>query len=562
MSLARPRLRRTRNIAALLLSLNLLLAACGSDAASPTLGGSAEPDTSDSPGGDTTITAAWTYLGTHDWSPAGSASDNEKVLGVMSNALIRLNKETLELEGELAESFTLSDDGTTWTFTLRPDIPFHGGYGTLTAEDVKYTWGEHISPASEHGALEQLAQAIDGNLDNFEIVSDLEFRLTTTNPIVHLPAVLCSCASGMAIHSKAYADEVDEETEANHPITTGPWQFVSSTSGVEVMLEAFDEYWEGRPAYDRLVLQEIPDEAARLVQVQSGAVDIAELAPRLTGEAEAAGLDVRSVPDVGNVFVILGGSYWGDLECCELDEDAPWIQADDLEAGKAIREALSLAIDRQLIFDTILRERGDLALGPLLQYNANPDLVDPSWTFPEYDPDLAREKLAEGGYPDGFPVEFFIYEGGETDLPSIAEAIAGMWEQELGLDITRTTADEDVLDAMLDEASTDGLAWVKLAGYSAEPALELGRYLERRGRDHKFLHPALEEGYEAIVAEPDRDVRFAETREMISALKDDTIVITLFTADMLFAAGPRIGDWDPIPGLNAFSGFDTITVLE
>lgn len=537
----------------------MLLSGCGGAAVSPSASTDAPGASGEAPSGDgETLTAAWSYLGTHDWSPAGSASDNEKVLGLISNALVRINPETLELEGELAESFDLSEDGTTWTFRLRPNIPFHGGYGTVTAEDVKYNWEEYISPESEHGAKEQLAQAIDGDMDNFEIVSDLEFRLRTTNPIVHLPAVLCSCASGMAILSKAYADEVDDETEANHPIGTGPWSFVSSTPGVDVQLERFDDYWGTVPSFERLVLQEIPDAAARLVQVQSGAVDIAELAPSLTGEAEAAGLTVETVPDVGNVFVILGGSYWGDPECCQLDEDAPWIQADNLEAGKAIREALSLAIDRELIFETILKGRGDLALGPLLQYNANPELVDPEWELPAYDPELAREKLAEGGYPDGFPIEMFLYEGGETDLPSIAEAIAGMWE-EIGIEITRTQADEDVLDARLDEADTAGLAWVKLAGYSAEPALELGRYLERRGRDQKFLHPALEQGYEDIVTEPDRATRFEKTREMIAALKDDTIVITLFTADMLFAAGPRVGSWDPIPGLNAFSGFETIT---
>lgn len=543
-----------RSLAALAGALVLLAACTGDDDSTPS------PDSSDSQGvgEESTLVAAWTYLGTHDWSPAGSASDNEKVLGLMGNALVGLNHETLELEGELAESFSVSEDGTTWTFVLRPDIAFHGDWGTVTAEDVKYNWADYISPESEHGAATQLSQAVDGNMDNFEIVSDLEFRLRTTQPIVHLPAVLCSCASGMVVLSKAYADEVGEEVVANHPIGTGPWEFVSSTPGVEVVLEANDDYWGTVPSFDNLILQEIPDAAARLVQVQSGAVDIAELAPGLVGEAEAANLQVLGVPDVGNVFVILGGSYWGNPECCQLDEDAPWIQADNPEAGKAIREAMSLAIDRQLILDAIVKGKGELSYGPLLQYNANPLLNDPSWELPDYDLDQAREKLAEGGYQDGFPVTMFMYEGGETDLPSIAEAVAGMWE-ELGLQVERQTADEDVLDAMLDEASTDGLAWVKLAGYSAEPALELGRYLERRGFDHKFLHPALESGYEEIVGEQDRERRFEITREMISALQDDTIVISLFTADMVFVAGPGVGAWDPIPGLNAFSGFETIT---
>jgi peptide/nickel transport system substrate-binding protein len=546
-----PRRAVRRRLSVALVGLGVLLAAC-------TPPGEPSND-SGAPGKGSTLTAAWGYLGTHDWSPAGSASDNEKVLALISNALVGINPQTLELQGELAESYSLSDDGTTWTFKLRPNVKFHDDYGTLTAEDVKYNWAEYISEESEHGAAEQLAQAIDGKLENFEIVNDLEFRLHTTKPMVHLPAVLCSCASGMAILSKAYADKVDDATEARHPVGTGPWKFVSSTNGVNVILKANPDYWGSpKPSFENLVLQEIPDSAARLVQVQSGAVDIAELAPSLVGEAEAAKLQVLSVPDVGNVFVILGGSYWGDPKCCKLDEDAPWIQADNPQAGKAIREAMSLAIDRKLILDTILKGRGELSYGALLQYNNNPLLKDPSWTLPEHNLDQARQKLAEGGYPNGFPVKMFMYEGGETDLPSVAEAVAGMWE-ELGLKVERQTADEDVLDALLDKADTDGLAWVKLAGFSAEPALELGRYLERRGRDQKFLHPALEAGYEKIVAEPDREKRFAATRDMISALRNDSIVLPLFTADMVFVAGPRVGSWTPIPGLNAFSGFETIT---
>lgn len=521
---------------------------------------SSDRDTSATDAGEgSTLTAAWGYLGTMDWSPAGSASDNEKVLSLISNALVGLNHETLELEGELAESFTLSDDGKTWDFKLRPGVKFQGDHGTLTAEDVKYNWAEYISPESAHGAAEQLAQAVDGDMNNFEVVNELEFRLHTNNPIVHLPAVLCSCASGMAILSKKYADSSDPQTVANHPIGTGPWEFVSSTPGVEVVLKKFNDYWgEPKPAFDNLILQEIPDDAARLLQVQSGSADIAELSPPLVNEATSAGLQVKTVPDVGNVFVILGGSYWGEPQCCRLDAGAPWIQADNLPAGKAVREAMSLAIDRNLILDTILKGNGELSYGPLLQYNNNPLLTDPSWKLPAYNLDLAKQKLAEGGYPNGFPVTMFIYEGGETDIPSISEAIAGMWEK-LGLQVQRQNADEDVLDERLDRADTAGLAWVKLAGFSAEPALELGRYIEARGRDQKFLHPVIEENYLKMVAEPSRDVRFAEARDVVSALASDFIVLPLFTADMAFVAGPRINDWTPIPGLNAFSGFETVT---
>jgi peptide/nickel transport system substrate-binding protein len=541
--------RRRLSIATVFVLAAATLAACAPGDDSPS---------GDDKGGETTLTADWAYLGTMDWSPAGSASDNEKVLSLVSGALVGIDHDSRDLVGELAESFDLSPDGKTWTFKLRPDVPFEDGYGTVTSDDVKYNWGEYISKESEHGAADQLAQAVDGNMDNFEIVSDLEFKLHTEHPITTLPAVLCSCANGMAILSKKYADEHTAAEVKNLPVGTGPWQMVSSKVGVNVVMKAFPDYWgDPKPAFDNLVLNEVPDSAARLVQVQSGEADMAELSPSLVTEAKASNLEVLTVPDVGNAFVILGGSYW-DADCCKLDADAPWIQADDPAKGQLIREAMSEAIDRELILDKIMKGNGKLVYGPLLEYDANPLLHEDGWDPPQFDLADAKKKLAEGGYPNGFPVKVFIYDIGETDVAGISEAIAGMWE-DLGLQVQRQTADEDILDAKTDAAETDGLAWVKMAGFSAEPALELGRYLESRGDDFKFLYPAMEQGYTDMVNEPDRTKRFAYARQVIQALAEKTIVIPLFTVDMAFVAGPRVGSWDPTPGLNAFSGFETVT---
>jgi hypothetical protein len=69
----------------------------------------------------------------------------------------------------------------------------------------------------------------------------------------------------------------------------------------------------------------------------------------------------------------------------------------------------------------------------------------------------------------------------------------------------------------------------------------------------------METGYQKMVNEPDQEKRFADAREIIQALAEKTIVIPLFTVDMAFVAGPRVGSWDPVPGLNAFSGFETVT---
>lgn len=483
----------------------------------------------------------------------------------MGEALVGVDPTTRQLVGELAASYTLQDDGKTWDFILKTNIPFHDGWGNVTSADVQHSWAGYIDPDSTHGGAAQMAQAVDGDMKNFEIVNDLEFKLHTEHPVVFLPATLCSCNNGLVVSSKKYFDEKGVDAEKNHPILTGPYEFVSFTAGVELVMKAVPNHWRQTPAFENAIIKEIPDGAARELQVQSGAVDIAELDPSLAGEATAANLQVLSVKDIGNAFVILGGMYDPSITAVPDDPDrvfvndanSPWIQAAAPEKGLAIRQAMSLAIDRATILDKVLQGHGSLATGPLIQYNANPELNDASWDLPAFNLDEAKQKLAEGGYPDGFPVTIFEYPGGEVDTKSVDQAIAGMWK-DLGLDVTEHVAEEDLLDERLDKADTAGLAWVKYAGWAAEPAETLVRYSVNKARDYKLLIPAIEDGYKATSTELDPAKRWQIARDVITKMRDDYSMLTLYDVDMLFVAGPTIGGWDPIPGLNAFTRPETL----
>lgn len=506
--------------------------------------------------GGGTLTVAMDNLSPMLWSPAKSGHDNAKLAIFWGDSLVGEDPVTRQLVPELAESYSLSADGTTWHFKLRPNIPFHDGWGTVTADDVKYSYGEWMGPDNDHQVGNEMAQAVDGTMDNFVILNDLEFELHTTKPVVHLDHIVCSCDTGLWIASKKYHDEMGPEAEMTHPIGTGSYKYVSGTIGVEIVLEGVPNHWRHTAAFDKLVFKEIPDGAARLIQVQSGAVDIASLDTALIDEASSAGLKTISVADIGNVFVILGGQYYGTEF---LDTDSPWIQADDpMNAkGHAIREAMSLAIDRQLILDKVLHGEGTLAQGPLLQFPNDPNSVDPSWDLPAFNPDLARQKLAEGGFPDGFQIEMFQYPD-DVDTVAIGEAIAGMWE-DIGLTVKRNPSDEDVLDPKLDAKDTDGIAWIKIAGWGP-PAIMIADYrsvkVGREG-DNKFFSKAVDEGYPKLAAEPDLQKRFAIARDVITGLRTEEEVLSLFTANMPFVVGPRVGSWDPLPGYKGISSLDT-----
>jgi peptide/nickel transport system substrate-binding protein len=496
-------------------------------------------------------------LGTMDFSPVTGDQDNEKWLALIGNGLVGLNRETAKFEPELAESWTVNEDGTEWTFKLRPNVKFQGGWGTMTADDVKFSFEQWIAEASTHSARKIYRQAVSDDIANFQVLNDLEFKIKASKPVHHLLAALCSCEPGVTVFPRKYYEEKGEEA-IQHPIGTGAFQYVSHADGEELVLEKFDDYWGDKAKVDRVVIKEIPDGAARLTQVQAGAIDLAQLDGSLVGEAEASGLKILGIPAVRNAFIFLGGSYWTKDDL--LDKTSPWIQADAPEKGKAIREAMSLAIDRQAVLDVALGGHGTLSYGPVVANPLNSDLVDPSWELPKFDAELAKQKLAEGGYPDGFEVGMPLF-GDDFDTEAMGEMVADMWEA-IGLKVNRMPMEGDTLESKENSFETKGLAWIGTVSMAPEPARPLFSYTTKTPDEGsiKMFHKSIDDAYAQLTAQPVEAERRKITRDMIAALKDDYIYLTLMAGDMLFVAGPRFGEWKPTPTVNTINSLETITI--
>lgn len=554
---------KARRAGAALFVLALVLVACdgggeGIDSDAVAEGGTEE--TSDGSGDGSTVTVAMNFLDSMDYAPATSEQDNEKYLALMANNLVGVDKETGQYVGELAESWEVSDDGLTWTFTLKPDIAFHNDLGTVTSEDVKYTWGQWAGDDSRHAWRALYAQAVAGDTEeNFEIISDLEFALHAEEPVYGLLQLVCSCEPGLAVVSADwYAENGDDH---GHPIGTGPWEYVSHSVGEELVLRRFDDYWGEKPGFENLVIREIPDGAARMAQVQSGTIDFALLDGTLIGEAEAAGLGIFGIPNVRNAFIMLGGSYWTVEE--ELDADSPWIQADNPEQGLAIREAMSLAIDRETILEHALQGFGKLSYAPLSHSPDNPDMMRESWELPEYDPELAIEKLAEGGYPDGFSVQMPLFDD-DFDTRAMGEMIVGMW-QDIGLDVEILQIDDEGMEEREQAMDTDGIAYVGTISTAPEAVVNLTSYVTRdpsEGSVKPLFHPAIDEAHAKMNASASEEERREANVEMLDVLRDESLALTLMTGEMVFAGNDRLDGWEPIPGLNALSELHTLELAE
>ncbi len=307
-------------------------------------------------------------------------------------------------------TFEANADSTVWTLTIRDDVLFHNGE-PMTAEDVAFSLNTVSGPDYEGSN----SAGYFASIDEAVVVDDttVEVRMTEPNPAFY------DTSPRLYVFPKAYYEEVGQAGMAAAPISAGPYKFVEWRPDDELVLEAFDDYYEGPPAIKEVIFRVIPDEAARAAALQAGEVDIATLSAE-QAEVVASDSDINIVAKDSLTRAILG-----------IDNFVPPFDQPE------VRMAVSHAIDRQIIIDQILggtqRQLAGLLL-PGLEPGANTDLEPYA-----YDPERSRELLAEAGYPDGLGPQF-----GPTDfacwdfmirMEDICTVIADMLEQ-VGIPVT------------------------------------------------------------------------------------------------------------------------------
>jgi peptide/nickel transport system substrate-binding protein len=256
-------------------------------------------------------------------------------------------------------------------------------------------------------------------------------------------------------------------------------------------------------------------------------------------------------------MVNLGGYY---PTTPALDGNAPWIQSANPERGRAIREAMSLAIDRDTIMKKLLPGFSVPVGAPLLHWPDDPNLTDPAWTPPPYDLELAKKKLAEGGYPDGFDITLRAFE----QLPT-AEAIVDMWG-ELGLKVNFERTEQANMRPLFEQSNkpeghsaTNGTAWIWCNPRYPDPTMMFPNAWRTTGFRMQAFSPAIEEAYPKMIAEADPAKRYAIARSIGDALREDGHPIPLYGYKYGWVAGPRVGDYTPLPGVNDFGAAETVT---
>ena len=291
----------------------------------------------------------------------------------------------------LAESWE-SVDPNTWIVHLREGVKFHDG-SPLTAEDVVYSLERAPnvpnSPASFGGSV--------ADIESMEIIDDHTIRFTSKTPS---PLFVQNIGTVYIVSKAATEGKSNEDFNSGAAaIGTGPYKFVSWEPGDKLVLERNDDYWGDKPAYEKVTMRFLSNDAARVAALLSGAVDLIDLVPPADLPSLRANSDITvyDTPTVRLIYLALNqqddAPYITDLDGKPLAEN-PFKDA-------RVRKAVSLMIDRQAIIDRLLYGAGEAAsqIVPEGVFGFNPDIA-----VPQVDIDQAKALLAEAGYPDGFGI--------------------------------------------------------------------------------------------------------------------------------------------------------------
>ena len=470
--------------------------------------------------------------------------------------------------GRLVESWSIAEDDLTWTFNLKKGVPWHvdalgNEWGEFTAEDVVWSFGAAGAEASLSTALGQIRKIFLNEEGYFKALDDYTLELNTGKSAWFLQDyALTPSGSGAWVTSKKQWDElsttIGEDATNAIMVGTGPWRMVETSTSEWWKFEAQLDHYTKTPYFQDLTLFEIPEESTLLANFETGHIDVFQAQPdSLPRLAEVEGTKFMSQENGTQSHIGLYGSWYATSDEANCPEGAthcpapgwnpdaayvssnPDIDSPEWEAARKVRQAMGIAIDREKIVDELLRGEGKPQAMWGWALSEHREL--PHWKW-EYNPEKAKQLLAEAGYPDGFELDIVPSIRGGPAETEICEAIADMWA-DIGItahlsklpfsavidgQVARTNQYLDCHSAFpfIEPASLWIFMFDPTAGWSA-------------GVDHPYITPRLYE----VLEEFDSEKRWKIQTELADWIWEQSLDIGLYTTNTVYPLGPKIDSW-------------------
>ncbi|MDY5051022.1 MAG: peptide-binding protein [Candidatus Mucispirillum faecigallinarum] len=312
-----------------------------------------------------------------------SDSASHNVTQYIYNGLVKYDKD-LNLVGDLAERWEISDDKKVFTFYLKKGVKWHDGV-EFTADDVKFTYEFMIS--------DDTPTAYDGDfraVESVEVVDKYTVKVTYKEALS--PALASWGIWMMPRH--ALKDKPSKSPLQRKPIGTGPYKLESWKPGQSITLTAFHDYFEGRPKIEKIFIRVIPNQTTQFLELLNGSIDIMGLNPK----QEKFDTNTPRYIENYNTYSFLDFSYTYIGYNFKLE---PF-------NNKLVRRALTHAIDKQSMVDGLLYGKGYAAEGP---YKPDSYWYNQNAKGPEYNKEKAKALLKEAGFEDIDNDGFLEYKG-------------------------------------------------------------------------------------------------------------------------------------------------------
>jgi len=350
---------------------------------------------------------------------------------------------------------------TTWRFKLRQGVKFHNG-DPLTSADVKYSIERTYDPAAK-----TMVATVFGTIEKIDAPDAVTVVITTKKPDPLLAARLAFY--GGQVVPKKYLESVGNDAFNAKPVGSGPVRFTSWVKDDRAVLEANPDYWGGKIDMDRWIMRPIPETAPRIAALLKGEVDAITQLPPDQEERVA-----------GNASTRVAGALYAGLYVLAVNSKRPPLD------NPLVKQALSLAIDRESIVKELWRGRGVVPNGPIAKGDNHFDTSLPPLP---YSPAEAKDRLKKAGYKGE---EIFI----ETTVAyvsqdkAMAEAIAAMWK-DVGVNVKVEVIEYSVRAQKNREKSFKGVFWSDPTSTLSDPDGMMWRLLGPGGpqdywREAKF----------------------------------------------------------------------------
>lgn len=428
---------------------------------------------------------------------------------VFSNLVTR--DENLEHQPQVAASWEVIDD-TTWEFNLREDVVFHDG-SRLTSADIVYSF-------------ENLFDSIQASrvavVDRVEAVDDYTVRIITRTP---MPAFLTIIHYCWILPAETHAAMGSAEFSSK-PVGSGPYRVTNWVKDDRVEMVRVEDHWENTASIVETEFRPIPESSTRVAALLNGEIDVAGLLPPsdIPLIEENPDCEVRLVRSLRQIFIAINATV------------EPFTDV-------RVRQALNYAVDIDEIIEFVLDGHGypsGQLSGPA-EFGYNPDLEP----YP-YDPDKARELLAEAGFPDGFDTVIETPIARYLQDVEVAQAIGGQLAN-VGINVEVRPSE---YAALAERIRVGDMPAMWLIGWGATAIHADGvmgsRIDTERTGGLYYNNPEADELVHKAAAEFDQDKALEYYHELQALLHDDCPVIFCYSQEDIY--GVRSGlKWEPMP---------------